>query len=227
MDIEDGRVSSIPLIGPGFAKEQTLWRCVVLGERLLAAVLLVALSPLLLGLALLTLILSGRSPLIAHRRVGWNGTELWLLKFRTMWGCGAKAGFEGPLWTEYIEDGAGPAMKGPADARVSSRFARFCRRHSLDELPQLLHVAQGQMSLVGPRPVTSDELDAIYGADAREVLHVKPGLAGLWQVSGRNRLTLLERRRLDLQLVRNQSVRLYFEILLRTVPAVLNGADSW
>src|ERR1700693_1498539 len=92
MDIEDGRVSSIPLIGPGFAKEQTLWRCVVLGERLLAAVLLVALSPLLLGLALLTLILSGRSPLIAHRRVGWKGTELWLLKFRTMWRCGGKAG---------------------------------------------------------------------------------------------------------------------------------------
>ena len=83
------------------------------------------------------------------------------------------------------------------------------------------------MSLVGPRPVTLMELRRFYGDDAEEVLGVKPGLAGLWQVSGRNRLTYAERRRLDLKLVRERSIRLYLRILLRTVPEVWSGENTW
>jgi lipopolysaccharide/colanic/teichoic acid biosynthesis glycosyltransferase len=83
------------------------------------------------------------------------------------------------------------------------------------------------MSLVGPRPVTDAEIQRYYGRDADEVLQVKPGLAGLWQISGRNRLTYEERRRLDLRFVRNRSVRMYLRILLRTIPEVWRGSNSW
>jgi exopolysaccharide production protein ExoY len=182
----------------------------------------------LFGIAVVTALLSRKSPLIAHRRVGQYGSELWVLKFRTMWQRGG-----GPLTAadllsiEFIDDEAGPGRKGPADERVASRFARFCRHHSLDELPQIFHVIEGRMSLVGPRPITRAEVGEIYGADASEILRVKPGLAGLWQVSGRNRLTCGERRALDLEWVRSKSLGLYVVVLLRTIPEVLFGGDTW
>jgi lipopolysaccharide/colanic/teichoic acid biosynthesis glycosyltransferase len=128
---------------------------------------------------------------------------------------------------EYIEDNRGPQLKQAADPRVNSRFARFCRRQSIDELPQLWHVIRGEMSLVGPRPMTEGELRRHYQADAEEILQMKPGLAGLWQVSGRNQLSYPERRQLDLKLVRRRSIRMYLEILARAVPEVLTGANSW
>jgi lipopolysaccharide/colanic/teichoic acid biosynthesis glycosyltransferase len=128
---------------------------------------------------------------------------------------------------EYIDDESGPALKGPDDDRVGSRFASFCRRHSLDELPQLVLVFTGRMSLVGPRPVTLGELALIYGPDAESILIAKPGLTGLWQVSGRNRLSSRERRALDLHSIHNRSLRLYVTILLRTFPEVLSGRNTW
>jgi lipopolysaccharide/colanic/teichoic acid biosynthesis glycosyltransferase len=130
-------------------------------------------------------------------------------------------------WVEYIDEAPGPAIKNESDPRVSHPFARFCRKHSIDELPQLLHVLRGEMSLVGPRPLTAAELLRHYASDADEILEVKPGIAGLWQVSGRNRLSYAERRQLDLQFVRNRSLRLYLRILLRAIPEVWSGANSW
>jgi exopolysaccharide production protein ExoY len=186
-----------------------------------------ALAPVLLLSASLLWLLSGRSPLIAHRRVGWRGQTLWMIKLRTMWeppSGHAPAAFQ---WIEYIDDTMGPPHKRSDDPRVTSRCARFCRRHSIDELPQLWHVIRGEMSLVGPRPVTDAELARYYGADADEILRRKPGIVGLWQVSGRNILTYSDRRALDLVLVRRYSVRLYLQILLRTVPEVLRGQNAW
>jgi lipopolysaccharide/colanic/teichoic acid biosynthesis glycosyltransferase len=83
------------------------------------------------------------------------------------------------------------------------------------------------MSLVGPRPITARESERYYGAHAAEILQVKPGLAGLWQVSGRNRLTYAERCQMDLRLVRERSIGLYCLILLRTLPEVFSGENSW
>jgi lipopolysaccharide/colanic/teichoic acid biosynthesis glycosyltransferase len=83
------------------------------------------------------------------------------------------------------------------------------------------------MSLVGPRPITQGELLRHYGTHAAEILQAKPGLAGLWQISGRNRLTYAERCRLDLQLVRERSIKLHCAILLRTIPEVFRGKNSW
>jgi lipopolysaccharide/colanic/teichoic acid biosynthesis glycosyltransferase len=119
-----------------------------------------------------------------------------------------------------------PECKERIDPRVTSRFAVFCRRYSLDELPQLWQICCGEMSFVGPRPLTAAELAKYYGENTHDVLKLKPGLSGLWQVLGRNRLTYRQRRRLDLWLVRNFSPSLYFAILMRTPPQVLSGRNA-
>lgn len=197
------------------------------GERLTAAALLVLLAPVLVASALVVACLSRRSPLIAHRRVGWRGADLWMIKLRSMWGRQDSQSPRVFRWIERVDGPSAPPSKHASDPRVPNAFARFLRRHSLDEIPQLWHVIRGEMSLVGPRPLTAAELRDFYGADAAEILQVRPGIAGLWQVSGRNRLGYAERRRLDLALVRRRSPRLYLEILLRTIPEVWTGANSW
>jgi lipopolysaccharide/colanic/teichoic acid biosynthesis glycosyltransferase len=193
-------------------------------ERIAAAFLLLVALPVLAICAAAIWIHSGRGPLIAHRRVGWRGGPLWMLKLRTMWTDRASGRAQ---WIEYIEDGSGPERKAEADPRVSHWLARFFRRHSIDELPQLWHVIRGEMSLVGPRPVTEAEMRCYYGQSAREVLAVKPGIAGLWQTSGRNRLNYAQRRDLDVEFVRNRSLAMYARILLRTIPEVWTGSNTW
>lgn len=221
-------MSSVAFPRPATMPREGAWPYAETAERLASAFLLITLSPLLLAAALWIFILSGRSPWIAHRRVGKYGTSLWVPKLRTMWDCRESPASLSRIFSiEYIDDEGGPALKSPKDDRVGSRFARFCRRHSLDELPQLILVLTGRMSLVGPRPVTAGELTLIYGLDADTILSAKPGLSGLWQVSGRNRLTSNQRRVLDLESVHNRSLRLYVTILLRTVPEVLSGRNSW
>ena len=188
--------------------------------------MLVAMLPILFIGAVLIRALSGRTPLIAHRRVGQNGSTLWMLKLRTMWDPRARGnGCRGAI--EYIDDQGGPEDKLENDPRVPGGFPRFLRRHSIDELPQLWHVISGEMSLVGPRPLTERELRKHYGVHSDEILRLRPGLAGLWQISGRNRLSYPDRRRLDLEFVRNRSLRMYLRILLRTVPEVLRGQNGW
>jgi exopolysaccharide production protein ExoY len=203
------------------------WQWVMAAERLASVLLLAALSPVILSVGVAVWILSRRSPLIAHRRVGWYGSTLWMLKFRSMWGHESPGAAKSSGLVEYIHDDQGPEKKGESDPRVTSRFARFCRCHSIDEFPQLWHVVKGEMSLVGPRPLTATELERHYGVAASEILQVKPGLAGLWQISGRNALSYAQRRRLDLELVRNRSPRIYLQILLQTVPELLRGGNSW
>jgi lipopolysaccharide/colanic/teichoic acid biosynthesis glycosyltransferase len=218
-------VSSVPILREAAPVDEAALQAVSICERLAAAMLLTVLAPAISAGALAIAVMSRRTPFIAHKRVGWRGRDLWMLKLRTMWN-GAEAG-EQRGWIDYIDDEAGPRHKGPDDPRISNWFARFCRRHSIDELPQLWHVVRGEMSLVGPRPLTASELQRHYGSDAGELLSVRPGIAGLWQISGRNRLTYTERRALDLKLVRNRSLRLYVSILLRTIPEVLSGANTW
>lgn len=193
-------------------------------DRLLAAILLILAVPVICVTALIVLCLSLRPPLVAHLRVGRRGRPFWMLKFRTMWGPGTT--YTPGQFIERLENGD-PESKEPEDARVCSSFARMCRRFSLDELPQLAHVVAGQMSLVGPRPITRVELAKHYGSSADEVMSLLPGMTGLWQVLGRDRLSYARRRRLDLFLVRHFSTRLYFLILLRTIPSVLLGRNAW
>jgi exopolysaccharide production protein ExoY len=202
-----------------------IWSLIHPLERVAAALLLIVLSPVMLLTAAAIALLSRRSPLVAHLRMGQFGVPLWTLKLRTMWGPPAGTGRAG--FVEYIVDECGPDFKRSADPRVSSAFARFCRQFSIDELPQLLNVLRGEMSLVGPRPMTQGELRRHYGTDAAETLLVKPGITGLWQVMGRSRLSFDRRRELDLFLVRNRSLRLYLTILIRTIPAAVQGKHGW
>jgi exopolysaccharide production protein ExoY len=184
---------------------------------------LLAAAPLLLIAAVIIAVLARRTPLVRHRRVGWRGAELPVLKLRTMWEPKPEWG---PLFT--IEDVSStiPVTKNGEDDRITSRFAAWCRKHSIDELPQLYHVVCGEMSLVGPRPITRAELDEHYGSSADAVLSLRPGLTGMWQMMGRSRLTYSKRKRLDLRLVRCASPRLYFRILFGSVPRVLRGHDA-
>jgi exopolysaccharide production protein ExoY len=212
-------------------------RLLVWTERCAAGAALVAFSPALAGVLLAVRFLSGKSPLVAHRRAGLGGEPFWVLKIRTMWdhresrGTGLAENSRLPQrpwgWIEYLENAELPVVKNGPDPRVTSPFAAFCRRFSLDELPQLIHVMSGRMRLVGPRPLTQLELEVYYGDASKEVLSVPPGITGLWQVMGRNRLTYSQRRRLDRFYVRRFSLKLYWLVLRRTPWCVLRGRDVW
>jgi exopolysaccharide production protein ExoY len=199
-------------------------RMVYVFERPAAILLLVLLGPVMLAVAMTVFLLSRRSPLVAHNRIGWRGTPFAMLKFRTMWGGGQA---RRPFFSIENVGGFQGGAKTSDDPRVTSGFAAFCRRYSLDELPQLWHVARGEMSLVGPRPLTMSELREHYGPAMPEVLSLRPGLTGLWQSMGRSRLTYAQRRRLDVLLARRLSTTMYFAILARSVPKLLAGEDAY
>jgi lipopolysaccharide/colanic/teichoic acid biosynthesis glycosyltransferase len=122
-------------------------------------------------------------------------------------------------------DGNGVLFKKRDDSRVTS-VGRFLRRYSLDELPQLLNVLRGDMSLVGPRPPLSTEVER-YGFDMHRRFLVKPGLTGLWQVSGRSDLSWDDSVRIDVRYVENWSLTFDFMILWKTVGAVLRGSGAY
>jgi len=206
-------------------KRAITWRVVTILERIVAAALLLLILPILVLSATVIVAISRRSPFVAHQRVGHAGRLIWILKLRTMWkdDSGSKS-----IFVHRLSAAEAPLLAPhQKDLRVTSRFAAFCRRYSVDELPQLWHVVLGDMALVGPRPLTQQELDAYYGPDAALVVAAKPGLSGLWQISGRSRLDYKQRRHLDLFLVQHWSISLYIRILLSTLPRVVTGKDAW
>ena len=203
-----------------------LWRIVGLGERILAGFLLILVFPFLALAGLAVVMLSNRSPLIAHQRLGKYGRPFWVVKLRTMWNRSQPGRFR--LIEKIAGDPNGDIIpKKPGDPRITSCFALFCRRYSIDELPQLWHVLRGDMALIGPRPLTEIEIKTYYKCEARELLSRKPGISGLWQVRGRSTLTYKQRRRLDLFMIRKWQFRLYLRLLLETVPCVFGGKDAW
>ena len=188
-----------------------------------AGVGLVLLSPLLLVLAAAVVIDTGRPVLFRQVRLGRGLQEFRVLKFRTM-----KLDSAPDMHMEYIaklatgkadEEGL---KKLTADPRVTA-VGRFLRRTSLDELPQLVNVFLGNMSLVGPRPALDYELQ--YYADAHyERFAVKPGMTGLWQVSGRNELGFTEMLDLDAEYARSSTFLTDLKILVKTPGAAISGA---
>jgi exopolysaccharide production protein ExoY len=193
-------------------------------EPAVAALCLIVLAPFIAILAAIIYAASGAPPLIAHRRVGRHGRTLWVYKLRTMWPHQAHGPRSG-LVERIVEEK--PKTKSGSDPRVTPGLASFCRRHSIDELPQLALVAVGRMSIVGPRPITRFELHEYYDLDAAEVLSFKPGITGLWQVRGRSRLTYEQRKRFDQFFVRRYSLSLYFRIVLLTIPDLVFPRNAW
>jgi lipopolysaccharide/colanic/teichoic acid biosynthesis glycosyltransferase len=190
----------------------------------LGVVLLCVSAPLFGLIALAVFISSGWPVFFVHERVGRHGRTFHMVKFRTMirdavpW-----LHNDVELWEKHRNGG----FKLPvnSDPRVT-KLGRLLRRASLDELPQLLNVVAGSMSLVGPRPVVAEELPLLFGQDTGPYLAVRPGMTGPWQVSGRSALRWHERSELELDYFPTWSFRLDLLILIRTVSAVLHGVDS-
>jgi exopolysaccharide biosynthesis polyprenyl glycosylphosphotransferase len=190
-------------------------------DRVGALLLLAAFGPLLLAVALCVRVTSRGPVLFRQVRVGRDGRAFRIFKFRSMY-VDAEARL---AELRHLNEHDGVLFKIRDDPRVT-RVGRWLRRFSLDELPQLLNVVLGQMSLVGPRPPLPAEV-AVYADDVRRRLAVKPGMTGLWQVSGRSDLPWEEAVRLDLRYVENWSLSLDLVILLRTMTAVVRSSGAY
>ncbi|WP_308440050.1 sugar transferase [Virgisporangium aliadipatigenens] len=190
-------------------------------DRVGAAVLILLAAPILLGVALAVRLDSPGPILFRQVRVGRHGREFLIYKFRTMY-----TDAESRLAAlRHLNEQDAVLFKMRDDPRITGA-GKWLRRLSLDELPQLFNVLGGTMSLVGPRPPLPQEV-AQYPADARRRLEVRPGMTGLWQVSGRSDLPWEEAVRLDLRYVENWSLTLDLIILLRTLTAVCRGAGAY
>jgi lipopolysaccharide/colanic/teichoic acid biosynthesis glycosyltransferase len=205
---------------------ELLWRCV---DVVIALTLLLVLSPLLALIALAIRLDSSGPALFRQRRLGVRLEPFTVNKFRSMH-QGASASVHRQFVLSLIAGEKpppaehGPRFKLAGDDRVT-RVGRFLRRSSLDELPQLWNVLRGDMSLVGPRPSIPYEVEH-YPPTWFTRFEVKPGITGLWQVSGRGELTVPEMIELDAEYVRRRSLRLNTLILLRTIPAVLSSRGA-
>jgi lipopolysaccharide/colanic/teichoic acid biosynthesis glycosyltransferase len=170
--------------------------------------------------------ITGRGPILFRQeRVGLHERRFVMLKFRSMRPCSDEA-----LHREYVttlltsgrtEQSVQGAYKLHDDPRITA-VGRVLRQWSFDELPQLLNVVRGEMSIVGPRPALPYEVD-LYSDRHRRRFLVRPGITGLWQVSGRNRLTMSEMLDLDVEYVERKSLRLDLRIIAGTVPAMIRG----
>lgn len=182
---------------------------------------LLVLSPVLALVGAAVRYSSPGPALFRQERVGLCGREFTLYKFRTM-----VDGTHDQL-NELLESSgrpSGPLFKVPDDPRITG-LGRVLRKTSIDELPQLLNVLRGEMSLVGPRPQISAEV-AMYDEEHFNRLRVRPGLTGLWQVHGRSDLPWEQAVKLDLEYVRRWSMRLDLKVLVQTLPVVLSGRGA-
>lgn len=213
-------VSAAPLLAVRTQPSRVQHLVKVAMDRTLAAVLLVIGSPILLGAMLAVRITSPGGAIFRQVRIGTRGRPFTMLKIRTM-------SVDAEQRKSSLEnvDGAGPLFKVRQDPRITP-IGRVLRRFSIDELPQLVNVLRGDMSLVGPRPPLASEV-AVYDSMAVHRLNVRPGLTGLWQVSGRSDLSWDQAVRLDLLYVDNWSLFLDLKILWRTARAVLGARGAY
>jgi exopolysaccharide biosynthesis polyprenyl glycosylphosphotransferase len=189
---------------------------------LILLILLTLVVPIIPLIALAIKLTSSGPVFFRQQRSGLNGAPFTIYKFRTMTSNAEQLKHELAAMNEM----SGPVFKVTNDPRVTS-LGKFLRKWSLDELPQLINVLRGEMSLVGPRPLPVDEVRRFSDLAHRRRLSVKPGLTCLWQVKGRNQISdFKEWVRLDLEYIDNWSLWLDLQILLRTIPAVLRGTGA-
>jgi exopolysaccharide biosynthesis polyprenyl glycosylphosphotransferase len=190
-------------------------------DIVVSSTLIILLSPLLLLIAAAILIESGRPILFRQRRVGMHGTSFSIIKFRTLRPTAGEEQANIELGLPLPPIGVHVEQTKSEAVRRATRFGRILRRSSLDELPQLFNVLAGHMSLVGPRPLSSIEDAMLTGWQWRR-RDMRPGITGLWQVSGRSELSWDERASLDYAQVRHWSLTSDFQILADTLRAVLD-----
>lgn len=191
----------------------------------IALVVIVFFAPLMWLIAILIKVDSEGPILFRHKRIGKDGRPFYCLKFRTMAHDAeerlrALLDTDEAAWQEWTE-----THKLKNDPRIT-RLGAFLRKSSLDELPQLWNILVGDMALVGPRPIVDSEIP-YYAEHFGSYCAVKPGVTGLWQVSGRNDTSYAERVALDVSYIRNRSLMFDLRILIATIPAVLLRRGSY
>ncbi len=215
-------LNGIPLIG---VEQRTLSPGALAVKRVIELALIVIGLPLLVILFALTSILikldSPGPVLFRQRRVGKDGREFDIYKFRSMVSNAEQMKVE----LVDLNEASGPLFKIKNDPRVTW-VGRFLRRTSIDELPQVINIVRGEMSLIGPRPGTPEEV-AQYEPWQRARIAVRPGMTGMWQVSGRSTLPFEEMVLLDIYYIENWSLSLDIQIMLRTIPHILLGSGAY
>ena len=195
----------------------------LVGKRAFDLVVCVLLLPLALVLSLvcaIAILVDRRGPIfIAQERTGRDGNRFRMYKFRTM----VRNAEELKASLAHLNILPPPDFKIINDPRIT-RVGKLLRKSSLDEIPQLVNVLRGEMSLVGPRPTSF--APSTYSLWHTYRLEVSPGMTGLWQIHGRNGMTMDERLRLDIAYIEHRSLALDLKILLQTIPAVLRGAGA-
>ena len=195
---------------------------------------MIVLSPVYLVIAIISKLTDPGPVFYSHKRVSRSGTPIQVYKFRTMtYKWSPRPGYKYTTAEEALIGMGRPdlveefkkSQKLENDPRVNA-FGRFLRRSSLDELPQLFNVLRGDLSLVGPRPVVEAELER-YGDQAAAFLSLKPGITGMWQVSGRSDIGYDERVKLDIYYVENWSLLLDIQILIKTLLIILRGRGAY
>ena len=215
------RAERLGAVGLLAARRWQLW-----AKRLIdilgSLALLILLSPVMLVIAISIPLTSPGPVIYAQRRIGKGGRPFTMYKFRSM---ERDAHDLRHLHAHRNRHTTGPVFKVPDDPRVT-KVGRVIRRLSLDELPQLLNVLRGDMSLVGPRPALPEEYD-VCSADVRQRTLVAPGLTCIWQVSGRSDVDFLRWVDMDLEYIRTWTLRLDLLLLVRTLPAVFRGNGAY
>jgi lipopolysaccharide/colanic/teichoic acid biosynthesis glycosyltransferase len=191
-------------------------------DILFSAIILSAGLPFLVLIACFIKLTDGGPILFRQIRIGKGGRKFQMLKFRSMV---VDAEDRKETLAEKHRDPENVTFKMKDDPRVTW-IGRFLRKTSIDEMPQLWNVLRGEMSLVGPRPPLPGEVSK-YGLLERKRLEVKPGLTCLWQIKGRSDLSFSHQVVLDIAYIRNRSLQLDFEILMRTIPVVLTGRGAY
>lgn len=227
--MEDTNLETLPFLaptdvswshGPGYADLKSLL------DAVLASCLLAFLAPLMAAIAVAIKIYSPGPILYRQERIGKDGQPFYMLKFRSM-----HVGSASQAHQEHVrrlirentrpEDLGRASLKLKDDARIT-RPGRILRQLSLDELPQLLNVLRGEMSIVGPRPALAYEYE-LYSDWHKQRVQVLPGITGLWQVTARNRVSFDEMVQIDLQYIADMSPWLDFQIIVRTPLEMLRG----
>jgi exopolysaccharide biosynthesis polyprenyl glycosylphosphotransferase len=192
-----------------------------LTDIVVASILIVLLLPLFIVIALLIKVSSKGPVFFIQERVGYNKRMFKLLKFRTMVQNAEKL----QPGVEHLNEIDGPIFKIKNDPRIT-KFGRFLRKTSLDELPQLINVLKGDMSLVGPRPLPLRDVQLFDAQWPKRRFSVRPGMTGLWQINGRSETKFDKLIKYDLEYIDNWSPWLDMKILLRTVPVVIGGIGA-
>jgi undecaprenyl-phosphate galactose phosphotransferase len=175
--------------------------------------------PIGIAAALLIKITSPGPIFYSSKRVGKDGQQIYCWKFRTMHQNAEKKLLELLRDNPKLKQEWDTYFKLKEDPRISA-IGKILRKTSLDELPQFFNVLKGDLSVVGPRPVTEEEIKKYFGSKASKILSVRPGLTGIWQTSGRSLLTFEERIRLEESYIDRQSLTLDLRIICKTIPAM-------